>query len=219
MSTVDRNFELRQLLKAYRKGLISDEVFEEQLCDLESGGPPEPGSPETPARQWHSQGKSFPSEQALLQHFLDELRAGESFGGEIFQRWQEVASHPGLRGTLRAISGREAMHGRILADRLREIGGTETACLPVSFAEATQARLASARISDGEKLREVLSRLPNAEAATAPLREVIDQIEDDLESRLLLELIVADEASTIDCLHRCAVLMGIEDASPNETTS
>ena len=221
MSTVDRNFELRQLLKAYRKGLISDEIFEEQLRDLESGesGETSPSSaPTPPARQWHSQGKLFSSEQSLLRHFLDELRAGESFGGEIFQRWQEVASHPGLRGTLRAISGREAMHGRILAARLREIGGTETACLPASFAEATQERLASTRISDVEKLREVLSRLPNAEAATAPLREVIDQIEDDLESRLLLELIVADEASTIDCLHRCAVLMGIAEAAPADET-
>ena len=218
MSTVDRNFELRQLLKAYRKGLISDEMFEEQLRDVESGGAGPAGSPQTPARQWHSQGKSFSSEQSLLRHFLDELRAGEAFGGEIFQRWQEVASHPGLRGTLRAISGREAMHGRILAARLHEIGGTETACLPASFAEATQARLASSRISDVDKLREVLSRLPNAEAATAPLREVIDQIEDDIESRLLLELIVADEASTIDCLHRCAELMGIADAIPEKDT-
>ena len=216
MSNVDRNFELRQLLKAYRKGLISDEMFEEQLRDLDSGSEAAPAATTPPARQWHSQGKSFPSEQALLRHFLDELRAGESFGGEIFQRWQEVASHPGLRGTLRAISGREAMHGQILAARLREIGGTESACLPASFAEATQARLASAGISDVDKLREVLSRLPNVEAATAPLREVIEQIEDDLESRLLLELIVADETSTIDCLHRCAVLMGIEDAIPGK---
>ena len=110
------------------------------------------------------------------------------------------------------------MHGRILAARLHELGGKENACLPASFAEATQARLASARISDVDKLREVLSRLPNAEAATAPLREVIEQIEDDLESRLLLELIVADEASTIDCLHRCAALMGIEPvAEPEES--
>jgi len=59
-------------------------------------------------------------------------------------------------------------------------------------------------------------QLPNVEAATAPLREVIEQIEDDLESRLLLELIVADETSTIDCLHRCAVFMGIEDAIPGK---
>ena len=66
MSNVDRNFELRQLLKAYRKGLISDEMFEEQLRDLDSGSDPAPAATTPPARQWHSQGKSFPSEQALL---------------------------------------------------------------------------------------------------------------------------------------------------------
>ena len=35
MATTD--FEARQLLKAYRKGLISDELFEEQMQELRSG--------------------------------------------------------------------------------------------------------------------------------------------------------------------------------------
>ncbi len=30
----DRDFEVRQLLRAYRKGLISDELFEEQMKEL-----------------------------------------------------------------------------------------------------------------------------------------------------------------------------------------
>ena len=33
-----RDFEVQQLLKAYRKGLISDELFEKQMMELADGG-------------------------------------------------------------------------------------------------------------------------------------------------------------------------------------
>jgi quercetin dioxygenase-like cupin family protein len=33
-----RDFEVQQLLKAYRKGLISDELFEKQMMELANGG-------------------------------------------------------------------------------------------------------------------------------------------------------------------------------------
>ena len=36
METVD--YEVKQLLKAYRKGLISDELFEAQVTELAKGG-------------------------------------------------------------------------------------------------------------------------------------------------------------------------------------
>jgi hypothetical protein len=209
MPPPDHNFELRQLLKAYRKGLISDEIFEEQLAEM-SGQTARPlAAPPPPARVWKSQGKIFHSERELVVHFLDELRAGESFGGTIFDLWQRVASDAGLRGTLRAIGAREAMHGVMLAARLSELGGEESASLPASFAEATRARLASTEVPDTEKLAEVLARLPDVEAATAPLREVISQIEDDIESRSLLELIVADEGSTVSCLRAAAGRLGL----------
>ena len=37
MPDTDKQFELRQLLKAYRKGLISDEMFEEQMREIQVG--------------------------------------------------------------------------------------------------------------------------------------------------------------------------------------
>lgn len=219
MATTDRNFELRQLLKAYRKGLISDEVFEEQLADLDGVTAPPLAHPPPPERTWTSQGNVFHSERELVLHFLDELRAGEAFGGTIFDLWQRVAKHAALRGVLRAISAREAMHGEILAARLRELGGDERASLPASFAEATRARLASAEVSDAEKLSEVVARLPDVEAATAPLREVATQIEEDLESKAILELIIADEESTVSCLLSAAELLGLETPGDRDAES
>lgn len=209
MSTADRNFELRQLLKAYRKGLISDEIFEEQLAEIDGHEVRPLAAPPPPARTWTSRGNLFHSERELVLHFLDELRAGESFGGEIFALWQSVAADPDLRGVLRSIAAREAMHGTMLADRLRELGGSESASVPDSFAEATRARLASREIDDATKLSEVLARLRSVEEATAPLREVIEQLEEDTESRALLALVIDDEASTVARLQAAAERLGV----------
>lgn len=219
MSTPDRHFQLRQLLKAYRKGLISDEVFEEQLSEIEGNDTRPLSAPPPPARTWTSRGHLFHSERELVLHFLDELRAGESFGGEIFGLWQEVAGDADLRGVLRSIAAREAMHGAMLAARLRELGGEERARLPESFKEATRARLASREITDSTKLVEVLARLQSVEAATAPLREVIDQLEDDAESRALLELVIDDETSTVARLCAAAERLGIAPEPPGPPDS
>ena len=196
MPASDKKFELRQLLKAYRKGLISDELFEEQMQEIQLGEPT-PVVPETPARVYRVRDKSYGSEREMLVHFLDEFRAGEAFGGIIFSLWTEVATDPAIRGGLRAICEREAMHGRVLGARLSEIGGEPSATLPESFREAARAQLGSTEVSDAEKVRGFLSQIPDAEEAVAPIREVIGQIEEDLETRTLLETILEDELATI----------------------
>lgn len=198
MAEVNRQFEVRQLLKAYRKGLISDELFEEQMCEIE-GRAPAAGA--MPGKTYCLRDKTFHSERDLVVRFLDEFRAGETFGGEVFALWREATSNPLLRGGLRVIAEREARHGRQLAERLAELGGNAEVTLPASFREAARARLASREISDLDKLSGVLKRLPDAEAAVKPICDVIAQIEADCESRALLELIVDEETSTIRWLH------------------
>ena len=53
MATTD--FEARQLLKAYRKGLISDELFEEQMQELQNG---------TTSQGYSYSGKSYETEKS-----------------------------------------------------------------------------------------------------------------------------------------------------------
>ncbi|HZR81823.1 MAG TPA: hypothetical protein VFD92_12055 [Candidatus Binatia bacterium] len=197
MAEVNRQFEVRQLLKAYRKGLISDDLFEEQMREIESGAP----AASAPARTYRLRKRTFATERELVVRFLDEFRAGESFGGEVFGLWCQATRHPMVRGGLRVIAEREARHGRLLGDRLAELGGRPEVTLPESFRDGARARLASREISDLDKLRDVTRRLADVDAAVQPIRDVIDQIGEDSETRTLLELLIDEETSTIRWLH------------------
>lgn len=212
MADTDKQFELRQLLKAYRKGLITDEIFEDQMREIQLGesAPAETVTPPPPpAKTYHVRDKTFASERDMLVHFLDEFRAGEAFGGVVFSLWTEVAQDPALRGGLRAVCEREAMHGRVLAARLSELGAQPTATLPETFREAARQRLGSVHVSDADKVADFLKQIPDAEAAVAPIREVISQIEDDLETCGLLAGILEDELATIRWFHETGKTLGV----------
>jgi hypothetical protein len=199
MSDVNRQFEVRQLLKAYRKGLISDELFEEQMREIEGGALANGAA--APAKTYRLRKRVYTSERDLLARFLDEFRAGETFGGETFALWCRTTSDAALRGGLRVVAEREARHGRLLADRLAEIGGRCEVTLPEEFRQAACARLSSREISDLDKIRDLTRRLPDVEAAVKPIRDVIDQIESDCETKTLLELLIDEEVSTLRWLH------------------
>jgi hypothetical protein len=207
MAEVDRGFELRQLLRAYRRGLISDEVLEEQLHEIGavgSGATPNGHAlahPAAPAKVYRVRDRTFATERDMILHFLDEFRAGETFGGEVFALWYSVCRDPRVRGGLQVVREREAMHGKLLAARIAALGGHSQAALPEKFQSAARARLGSAEISDADKLADFVRRLPDAEAAVAPIRAVIAQIEQDCESRALLENVLEDELATVRWFH------------------
>jgi hypothetical protein len=200
MAEVNRQFEVRQLLKAYRKGLISDELFAEQMREIETGTPMD-GPGNAPAKVYRLRKRTFTSERDLLLRFLDEFRAGETFGGETFALWCENTCNATLRGGLRVVAQREATHGRLLETRLAELGGRCEVTLPETFREAARARLSARDVSDLDKLRDLTRRLPDVEAAVQPIRDVIAQIEEDCETRTLLELLIDEETSTLRWLH------------------
>lgn len=205
MAEVDRGFELRQLLRAYRRGLISDEVLEEQLQEIGVVGngatPNGHARPAEPARAYRVRERTFATERDMVLHFLDEFRAGETFGGEVFALWYSVCRDPRVRGGLQVVREREAMHGKLLAARIATLGGHSQAALPDKFQTAARARLGSAEISDADKIADFVRRLPDAEAAVAPIRAVIAQIEQDCESRALLENVLEDELATVRWFH------------------
>lgn len=203
MPEVSSQFELRQLLKAYRRGWISDELFEEQLREIQGTSSAEGNgtSDEAPTKVYRVGERTFPTEREMLLHFLDEFRAGETFGGEVFALWYAVSPDPRVRGGLQVVREREAMHGKLLAARIAALGGKCQAALPEKFQSAARAKLGSPTVSDADKLADFVRRLPDVEAAVAPIRAVIGQIEDDCESRALLENILEDEMATVRWFH------------------
>ena len=189
MATTD--FEARQLLKAYRKGLISDELFEEQMQELQSD----------PASQGYSyNGKSYETEKELVLGILDEFRCAEDFAAEYLNRWVEVSDQECVKGGLRVVQQREAYHAQILEERLRELGGSPQCSVPAERREKELPFFASTDSNDIEKLQSIAAQLKDPVEILKPLTDAIGQIQDDQHSKELLGSLVDDELSSVKWL-------------------
>ena len=67
---MNRDFEFSQLLRAYRRGIITEATFESEMAELERGAGANGSG-------FSVNGKSYPSERAAVIEFVDNLRANE----------------------------------------------------------------------------------------------------------------------------------------------
>jgi Mn-containing catalase len=188
MATAD--FEMKQLLKAYRKGLISDDLFEQQMSEVKNGS----------GQGYTYNGKTHATEREMIMHLLDEARCAENFAAEYFNRWIEVSDQECVRGGIRMVQQRENFHAQILEARLRELGGTPQCTVPQERRDKELPFYASAEKRDLEKLQSIASRLTDPAAALKPVTDVIAQIKEDQQSKELLKSFVDDEMSSIKWL-------------------
>lgn len=193
MATAD--FEVRQLLKAYRKGLISDELFEEQMQDLQNGLQSGTG-----AQGYMYNGTCYETEKEMLMALLDEFRCGENFAAEYLNRWVDVSDQDCVKGGLRVVQHREAYHADILEARLRELGGDPQCTVPAERRDKELPYFADANKTDLEKLQSIAAQLNDPAAVLKPLTDAIAQIQDDQQSKELLSSIIDDEMSSIKWL-------------------
>jgi Mn-containing catalase len=189
MATTD--FEARQLLKAYRKGLISDDLFEEQMHELQTG---------TDSQGYTYNGTSYETEKELVLAVLDEFRCAEDFAAEYLNRWVEISDQECVKGGLRVVQHREAYHAQILEDRLRELGGSPQCTVPAERREKELPFFASTDSNDIEKLQSIASQLKDPAESLKPLTDAIDQIQDDQHSKELLGSLIDDEMSSVKWL-------------------
>jgi hypothetical protein len=187
MATAD--FEVKQLLKAYRKGLISDELFEAQIKELTNGA-------QNVRPQYLYGGKSHASEREMILHFLDEYRCAENFASEYLNCWNEVSDQDCVKGGLRVIQQREAYHAKLLEDRLRELGGISQCTVSTDQRAKEMAIYASKEKKDAEKLQYVASQIEDLPKVLKFITDVIDQIQEDQQSKELLRSLVQDEFSS-----------------------
>lgn len=129
--------------------------------------------------------------------FLDEFAAGEAFGEELLGAWIAASPTECLRGGLRTIQMREAMHARLLRERIKELGGSACHELPEKLRDAALETIGGTRLSDPEKLRAFLSQSSDVDAALAKLNDFIAHLGNDQETRSLLQTIEQDERSTL----------------------
>ena len=198
---MNRDFEFRQLLRAYRKGIISEATFEQEMGKLESA----PGQGAPNGGGFCAMGKMYPSERAAVVGYLDRVRAGENMGAQAFNKWLEVCTTECIRSGLRMIAEREAYHVRVMEARLRDLGVQPSASASEDTVKFVQF-VANPEIPDNKKLLKLTTSY-DSDALWRPVLEFVEQIKDDLESRELIRLYVEDETSSGNWLRlACAAL-------------
>ena len=187
------DFEFKQLLRAYRNGVISQATFESEMAWLEAGAPTNGNG--SNGGGFKAFDRTYKSERAAIVSFLDKVRAGEANGGEAFALWAEVCTTDCIRTGLRMIAEREAYHSRVFAQRLAELGGEKRAMTTEEGRKFT-AYLGNPSIPDTEKLLSFTKRVGKPEDAIKPICEFADLIREDLSTKEGLRLFAEDELSS-----------------------
>lgn len=199
---MSRDFEFKQLLRAYRSGIISQATFEGEMAWLEAGAPTTNGN----GAGFNAFGRTYRSERAAVISFLDKVRAGEANGGEAFAAWAEVCKTDCIRSGIRMVAEREAYHSRVFAQRLAELGGDARAMTTEDGRKFT-AYLGDPSIPDNEKLLQFTKRVGKPEEAIKPICEFANLLKEDVSTKEALRLFAEDELSTAKWLwDSCAAL-------------
>ena len=201
---MNRDFEFKQLLRAYRKGIISAETFEEEMATLENGG----GLPsaDNSGGGFGAFGRIYKSERDAIISFLDKVRAAEADGGEALSRWAAVCKTDCIRTGLRIIAERESCHARVFAQRVLELGGEKRATQTEEGRKFSDF-LGDPNIPDLDKLRAFASRVGDPKEALKPIHDFEVLIKEDLETKEALRLFAEDElSSTTWLIDACAAL-------------
>jgi len=176
--------ELARLLALYRDGRLDEPEVVEAIERLELGG---------------RRGRASLSPSSLVDT-LDGFRAAEASGAETLARWAELSDDPALVGGLRTAAAREARHAALLEERVRELGGKPRAIIPTWLA-AYNDGITDPEATDDERLAALVERMPDVDAAIAPLVDVIDSIDDDALTEEMLRAMCDDEVATLRWAH------------------
>jgi len=190
---MNKNFEFKQLLRAYRTGIIDEATFEQEMKSLENGAHSSNGNG---ARSFKAFGKSYDSERAAVMSFLEAVSAAETNGGDTVRAWLGVCTTDCIRGGLKMVAERESYHGRAFTQRLSELGGT----MPDRMNEEFKKNLAyqgDPKISDLAKLKRGAERFPNPEETIRPIFEFAAALKEDLQTKEMVQLFAEDELSTL----------------------
>lgn len=205
---MNRDFEFKQLLRAYRAGIITEQAFESEMAALEGGHAGSNGG-----RGVHAMGKTYATEREAVIAMLDRFRAGEANGQAAFSGWEKNVSTECIRSGIRMITEREGYHARIFERRLRDLGAECKAPISEASKKITEA-LSDTKMNDCQKLMYITSLAPDPEAFFKPVCDFVENIKDDLETKELFKLYVQDELSSAKWLmYACRALNG-PDAKP-----
>lgn len=200
---MNRDFEIRQLLRACHSGIMSEAAFEEEIGRLENEVA-EPGQPASPG--FEALGRSYRSEREAVISFLDELHATQMDSAIAFGEWAAVCRVKGLRTGLMMVAEREAYHAQVIERRVHKLGA-ELRATATEHGSKLVELLANAEISELEKLLALTGLIEDQQQAVASILAFGSALKSDIETKQALRLVAEDELSTATWLHDiCATL-------------
>jgi hypothetical protein len=207
---MNRDFEIKQLLRAYRGGLMSEAAFNDEMTRLEHEAV---GASQNTG--FEALGQHYPSERDALLSIFDELHATQMDAAVAFAKWAAVCRTPGLRTGLIMIAERNAGHARILARRAHELGG-ELHSVATEHGSRLVEILANPQVSDGDKLASLVGLIQEPKEAAAPILTFASMLKADVESQQALRLLADDELSTATWLHDIGLALGAQPQANKE---
>jgi hypothetical protein len=200
---MNRDFEFKQLLRAYRAGIITEATFESEIGAMENENGNGAGK-----REFNAMGKAFGSERLAVDAMLDRFRAGEANGEVAFSAWAKLCTTDCIRSGIRMIAEREGYHARIFERRMRDLGLECKAPVAEDGRKVTE-YLSDPKNSDNQKLLYIAERIKDIDATFKPITDLVENIKEDLESKELFKLFVQDEISSVKWLkYACEALNG-----------
>ena len=149
----------------------------------------------------------------MLLDFLNEYRCAEAFAAEYIGQWIDISGREYMKGGLRTIHQRETFHAKLLEARLRALGGSPQCAVSAARREKEFTFYTSPEKSDEEKLQKAVGWIKDPIKTLKPLTDVIDQIEDDQQSKQMLRTIIDDELATIKWLQETHALLSATPAA------
>jgi hypothetical protein len=214
---MNREFEFKQLLRAYRAGIISEAAFEQEMAPLEASGAAAANGPN--GAGFRAFGRSYKSERAAVVSFIDKVCAGEANGAEAFRRWAEVCKTECIRSGLRMVAEREAYHARVFECRMHDLGAERRATATEEGRKFTEF-LADPKRTDTEKLLQFVRLVGDPDAAVKPIHDFAALLNEDLETKEALRLFAEDEYSTAKWAHdACAALSAAAPAAKGRSSA
>ncbi len=150
---------------------------------------------ESESREFVVFGMHHVSERAAIIDLMDKIQVAETCAGRALAGWARTCENSALRGGLKMIAEREAYHGRVFSQRIRDLGGECKAELS-PFSIEIETCIADPKLTDIEKLTRLVESNGDPETLLRPILEFAELLTDDLETKEILKLFYADEISS-----------------------
>jgi hypothetical protein len=201
---MNKDFEFRQLLRAYRGGIISEATFSQEVAELERGAA--------------SNGKASAERDEIIK-FIDQVRANEACSGMAFAKWTAACKTDCIRGGLGMIAERESYHARVFEQRLHDLGVEPKAKEVAGVAEFHE-YFPDKSLSDPAKLIRLTAGFPVPKEAVKFIFDFAKGIKDDLQTKEMIKLFAQDELSSATwLLESCNALNAPTERSERSSTS